>query len=286
MKKILNKYEDFNKLLINKYIPIPGLSSLYVPQSICQVNEYYLVGYYYGGKFKKRNSLIYIIDKDGYVVNKVFLDDKYHCGGIDVDINSNSLYITASGGYVNRYNLRDILNFDNKYIIPSNKFNIDRDRSLISSITGKSSISYLNIHNGKIYLGNFDKNGKSIVKVLKLDSNGIINCNSIKIINIPYDNIQGMCIYNYNNMDYYIFSSSYGRWNDSYIYISKFINDIFITVKKIKCPPMSEQINNINNGSVGIIFESGSLRYFNSRDKVKFICYLDIKKVLDKKKNV
>ena len=283
---ILNKYEDFNKLLIDKYIPIPRLNSLYVPQSICQVNDYYFVGYYYSGKFRKKNSLIYVIDKNGYIVNRVMLDGNYHCGGMDVDINSNSLYITASGGNVNRYNLSDFMNFDNKNIIFNDRFNVDRDRLLISSISGKSSVAYLNIHNGKIYLGNFNNLGKSIFKIFKLDKNGRIILDSEKVLNVPYDNIQGMCIYNYNGCDYYIFSSSYGRWNDSYIYISIFINNKFVTVNKIIIPPMSEQINNMDMGNIGIIFESGSLRYFNSRNKIKYICFLDKDKIFKKQNNV
>jgi len=288
-KKISNKYKKFSNSLMENFIPIPYLYTKYIPQSFCKYKDYTIVGCFDSRRRKKglfstwdrRNSLIHVINNEGKVINTLVIDGKYHLGGIDIDYNSGSLYVTASNGYVNRYLIRDIININNKYLYKKEIYMVDSDRKLISYVTKNSSIAFLNIYNGKLYLGNFNKNGNSNIKIYKLDKDGKIVLGSEKVIRNPYNYTQGMCIYRYKNTNYYIFSTSYGMFNNSILYISRLIDNEFVTVKRVSLPPMSEQVNNINN-NIGILFESGSIRYFGCLYKIRHICEVDIKILLDK----
>lgn len=277
------KYKTFLKSMIKKYVGIPFVGSTYVSQGVCRVNNYTLITFY--DYTKVNNSIICIVDDSSREFRIVYLDGKYHCGGIGYHEKSNSIYITGSSkgntSYINKYNYDDILNKDKVYA--KVKFRVDDNNTLKSSISGKSSVAYLFVLDNQIYLGNFSFKGDGRIKRYYLDDNGNLMMSSSIILNNPYINTQGMCKYKYKGDDYYLFSTSYGRRYDSIIYITKLNNNKFETVKKIKFPVMSEQINIDKNGIVYIIFESCACIYSKAKNKVCDVCFFEFEKLLNSK---
>lgn len=287
----LTKYKEFNKYITSPIITIPKLNSKidtdYIPQGICHTSSHILITAY--DNFKKNNSIIYILDNKGNHLNNILLDGKYHCGGITYNKNTENIYITGSSGqeegkssYINKYNLKNILDPKNKTIKPISKIKIDNNNTLKSSITKKSSVAFLTTHQNKIYLGNFTQYKKGLIKIYNLNDSGEIISKTEKIITNPYKKTQGLCIYNYKNKDYFFFSTSYGKNNNSHIFISILDkNNKFKTIKKIKLPPLLEQINIYNNKLI-IIFESSSNKYKTTcKISINKIYFLDIETILN-----
>lgn len=288
--KKLRKYKIFVKSMNNKYISIPNLESNFVPQGICKIDNYYLITAY--DYTKEKNSVIYVIDSNNKLINKVFLDGKYHSGGIAHHKESNSVYVTGASGinngnssYINKYNLKDILSKDKVYT--TSKIIVDDNNTLKSSITKKSSAAYLTIYNNELYLGNFTWNSNGIIKKYNLDNNGNIILSSSTIIHNPYKKTQGICKCKYKEEYYYLFSTSYSRIKDSILYISKLnSNNKFITIKKINLPVMSEQLNITKEKEIYILFESGAKKYWNAKNRVKDICFFDFEKIIKSNKKI
>lgn len=275
----LKRYRLFVKGMKNKYVLIPNINNEFVPQGFCFVNDYILITLY--DSLKKRNSVVCLLDKEGELIKVVSLDGKYHCGGIAYHKKSNSIYITGSSGvnngkssYINRYKFIDFLSKDR--VCAVSKYKVDSDNTLESSINSKSSVAYLTINKDYIYLGNFSLKKVGKIKRYKLDSNGSLLFDSSVIIDNIYKKTQGLCI----TGEYFLFSTSYGRSKDSIIYISKYSNNRFKTIKKIKFPVMSEQINIDKFGEISVIFESGLLKFNGVKNRVNDICFFDLNKFL------
>ena len=271
----LKKYKTFINSMRDKYIKIPNINDTYIPQGVSQIDNNILITYY--DYTKKNNSIIYLYNIDTKEERIITLDGIYHCGSISYHIPSNSIYIPGNSSYINKYNYQDILTKDK--ISYTKTFKVDNNNSLRSSISNKSSVAYLSIYKDELYLGNFSHK-KGIIKKYIIDKEGNIEENNYTLLINPYKDTQGICKYYYNNEEYYIFSTSYTRFKDSTLYITKLINNTFKTIKKIKLPPMSEQINT-NNKELYILFESNSKVYKNSLNKVADICYLDFEKLLN-----
>lgn len=278
----LKKYRTFIKGMKNKYIEVPNSDSNYIVQGFCFVNSYTLITAY--DKNRIDNSIIYLINSNEELIKKVFLDGKYHCGGIAYHKSSDSIYITGDSNmnkglssYVNKYRFIDILNCDKVYACC--KYEVDNNNMLKSSISNKSSVAYLTIYDNYIYLGNFSRNSNGKIKKYKLDNNGDILIDSCIILNNIHKNTQGMSLCKYNGEEYYIFSTSFGRVRDSIIYISKLSNNKFKIVKKIKFPVMSEQVN-IDDGEVAFIFESSCDSFMDAKNRVLDICFFEFEKLL------
>lgn len=279
----LKKYRLFVKGMKNKYILVPNINNEFVPQGFCFVDDYTLVTLY--DSLRKRKSVICLLDKDGELIKVVSIDGKYHCGGIAYHKRSNSIYITGDSGinngkssYVNKYNFFDILTKDR--VCAVSKYKVDNDNTLESSINGKSSVAYLTINENDIYLGNFTLKKVGKIKKYKLDNNGNIIFDSCVVLDNIYKKTQGLSIYKYNGNEYFLFSTSYGRVKDSVIYISKLSSNKFKTIKKIKFPVMSEQINVDNFREVSVMFESGVLKFKGVKNRINDICFFDLKKFL------
>lgn len=177
----LKKYKEFNNHIISNPISLPKLNNKtdtdYIPQGICHTSNYILITAY--DNLKKNNSIIYILNNKGNHIKNILLDGKYHCGSIAYNQNTESIYITGRSGvdsgmssYINKYNIKDILNTRN--IKPISKIKVDTNNTLKSSITKKSSVAFLTTYKNKIYLGNFSKFKKGIIKIYELDNSGEI----------------------------------------------------------------------------------------------------------------
>ena len=89
-----------------------------------------------------------------------------------------------------------------------------------------------------------------------------------------------MCIYKYKEKNYYLFSSSFGRRNNSKIYIAKLDkNNNLKLYKQIKLPCLAEQINTDEN-NISILFESCAKKFSNAKIIMDDICYLDFEKLI------
>ncbi len=281
----LSDYEGFTSCMIDKYIDIPGLDKNFVPQGSCQVGDYtLLVGY---SSVSGENSTLYVIDKNGNVIKNITLDGAYHCGAVSYDEKTGSVYITGKSGaddgkscYINQYGLGDIFHNNGEELIPNNKIQVDNDNSLKSSTNDKSSAAYLTVNDGYLYVGNFDKNGDGIIKRYKIKSDGTLG-NEV-IIDNPFGKTQGMCVYNYEGEDYYIFSCSGGRTNDSNIYVATMDeNGNLVQCGEMTLPCMAEQISNCGDNGISVLFESCAGEYCDSANQtIDDICYLDPEELL------
>ena len=279
----LENFSDFTDCMNGDYIKIPIGNTNFIPQGSCQVGDYtLLVGY-----TKGENSTLYVMDKNGNVIKNITLDGSYHCGGISYDSGTGSVYISGKGGadggvssYINQYNLNDILNNDGSELVPTNKIQVDNNNSFKSSTNDKSSVAYLTVNDGYLYAGNFDNDGKGIIKKFKINSDGSLG--EAVIIDNPFEKTQGMCIYNYNGTDYYMFTSSHGKGNPSNIYIATMDeNGNLVKCGQMALPCMAEQISNCGDNGISILFESCAKKYRGEANEViDDICYLDPEKIL------
>lgn len=269
------RYKDFVRCMIDKFVRVPFAGDNFVPQGVCLVDNFMLITFYdYTGKDK---SVVFVVDVDGDGCRMVRLDGKYHCGGIAYHKMSDSVYIAGDSGYVNKYSYRDILVKDQ--VCAEVKFFVDCDNLLISGVDGKSSVGFLSVYGNYIYVGNFiDDVGK--IKRYDLDTCGRIVMDSCIIWNNPYKKTQGFCRCKYRGEDYYLFSTSYGRRNDSFLYISKRVDDEFLMVKKKKMPVLAEQINIGELDEIYIIFESCAFKYSSAKNIVRDVCFLDLERLL------
>ncbi len=271
MKNVFkNNYNSFNKSKIKKFCTVPISETNYVPQGVCQIKDYILIGCY--DYTKNSNSVIFVCSSKS--TKMIFLDQKIHCGGMAYYEKTDSLFVTGRGfdnkSFINSYCGKKILELKNLSTLTVDKtFCVDDDCSLYSSSAKHSSPAYLTIYNNYLYVGNFvssnsmDKNN-CIIKKYKILLTGDLS-SKYDIIKNPFSNTQGMCIFEYNNQKYYIFSRSFGRKRNSIINLCKINKDkTFYDIKAVVFPSMLEQINYYNEDFLVLLFESCAVCYSNT----------------------
>ena len=302
--KITEKEEfaEFFKSFRSNFIT-PGLMEGIIPQGMCfdETTGYFLIsGYYEDGDFP---SMIMAVDSnDGKLVGAYPLkttngDDYYgHAGGIASS--QNTIYLTSGGEC---------------YTIPSIDLKNHPNGSALH-FKGKFKLntagSFACIHNNILWVGDFVESttddrdaaahittlttgetfyaycegyllneGLPDTKKINSESNGYI---PDYMLAIP-EQVQGMA---FTKAEKIIFSTSYGRKNNSKIYI---FDDILINekvdtitidnksidvlacsseylIKEITAPPMTEGMANTQDG-VYLLFESGASKYRNHGGK-------------------
>lgn len=257
--KLKNNINE-NTILKNETIKISiPIESTMVPQGFNILNNYFIFSSY--DYQEKENSVIYVTNNQGNIINKCKLDIIAHVGGIAYSKTRKSLFVAANGGYINEYSIVDILSKNqakniNSYNVGYKLFNY-RNKNF-------NEVSFLTIHNNKLYLGSFSLLNKGLMKVYNLDK----DLTYIQEFTIP-NKVQGVSFYK----DKIIFSLSYGRNNPSYIVLCDF-NDNFNYKKSKKkvyqIDPMSEQIA-VYNDTLLVTFESGSKLYYNCYKKNQMI---------------
>ena len=267
---VSHNYQDFSKLLVEANIKIPYEDD-FIPQGITIVNDYIFIA----GYKENSNSICYVIDKNGIVYNKIDLNTKSHVGSIAYDSINELIWMPDEDGLLNAYELTDFFyksSIDYKYQFKdlANEFvsYIDKD---------KVSISFLTIDNSYIYIGNFSKNDKSMVKKYKINNKNKIKLQYINSFYLP-SKTQGITFIDYNKKKYLISSNSFGRTNTSRLNIYEYknnIEDYTNNNKYIDIPPMSEQIQ-FNLNKMYVLFESGANKYSDGIDRIEYICILDI----------
>lgn len=299
LKSKLEKNDDYKKFLsvFSQDITVPGLFEGLIPQGICVDGEngnIIISGYYEKGELP---SMLCIVNADTKkllksVKIKTESGEIYsgHAGGLASS--DGYIYITSDGEamVIKKSDLYAAANGESVKVASNFKLNTDG--------------SFANVTNGVLWAGTFSENSKKVhsqskdvftlssgetfyaycegyilenglpsVKKLNSESNGYI---PDYYFAIP-DEVQGMTV---TNAGSFVFSSSYGRRNDSVIRV---FDDITISQKvgtvnidgveielkaassdilktQYTAPPMSEGIDCFD-GKVVLLFESGASKY-------------------------
>jgi hypothetical protein len=273
-------YQDFNKILIEANTKIP-FEDDFIPQGITIVNDYIFIA----GYKENSNSICYVIDKNGIVYNTIDLNTTSHVGSIAYDSINELIWMPDEDGLLNAYELTDFfykssINYKYQFKDLANEFTSYVDKN-------KVSISFLTIDNSYIYIGNFSKNDKSMVKKYKINNKNKIKLQFVNSFYLP-SKTQGITFIDYNKKKYLISSNSFGRTITSRLNIYEYKNNIEdytnINNKYIDIPPMSEQIQ-FDLNKMYVLFESGASKYSDGIDRIEYICILDILSYLKDDKN-
>ncbi len=279
VSEILDKYPELENVLTQANIRIPNEDNM-IPQGITYLKNNILITAYDGSK--KNNSLVYVLDSKGNIINKVDLNNKSHVGGIMYDVDHNLIWIPDENGVLNAYNSEDFL--VKQKVSPLYVFDNVSEGLKNFENKSKNLIAFLTIKDNHLFIGNFSKTENILVKEFDIVLNDEkIDLKYIRNFKVPAKT-QGIIFVKKNNKDYLILSNSYRRRSKSHIYVFEYNDDInFYSIqnaKKIALPPLLEQIT-VKNSKIYALFESGAKRYNNAIDKVGFICELDIDKIID-----
>jgi len=260
-------------------ISIPIVKDM-VPQGMIIVKNRNLISAY--DYKQEKNSVIYVVDKKGNIVNTCQLDIISHVGGLAYDYSNNLIWVAGVGGYINAYNIEEVLTKENVQTI----YKVNVGDGLIDFQNDKLSlVSFLTYYRNVLYVGSFSLNSRGIVKKYRISiESDEINLNYLDSFKIP-DKVQGIAFYNLNDNDYMFLSISFGRENDSkikgYIY-DEAIKDY--TKKRIRyveynLPPMVEQIT-IDNNLLYALYESQASVYSNCSAISNNVTIIEIKNII------
>ncbi len=304
-KSDITQIEEFKSFFKNfkADFTIPGLFEGIIPQGICYIGEldaFAISGYYEDGLFP---SMLMLVDRNSGNFTKAFplqnvdgKDYSGHAGGLTAS--EDYIYITSeSTCYICEIDsLKELengeaLQFESNFKLNSfGSFACFNDGILWtgdfieSSEKGReSSRKITTLNSGETFYayceGYILKDGLPDIKRINSETNGYI---PDYLLAIP-EQIQGM---SFTPSGKIIFSTSYGRKNNSKIYV---YDDVLLTEKigtykieeteidllacssdllkeTIIAPPMAEGIIQTEKGQY-IIFESGATKYRNHRGK-------------------
>lgn len=272
---ILFKYPSLNKFIKYANIKVPNVFG-FIPQGIEVINKYIFITGYFDNQ---DNSICYILDETGNIVNKVILDTNSHVGSISYDKLNNLIFIPGEEDSVYVYNLNDFFTKENVYRV----YQLNNLASDFIDFKDKSKlhIAFLRVDEKFLYIGSFNLNEPCLVKKYIIEKNN--NKLKVKYINSFKVNkkIQSITFINKNNNKYMILSSSYGRKYTSNMYVYLYndkTTDYEIPEKTYTFPPMMEQIS-IYENTLYMLFESNAYKYSDALDKMSYIIELDVNKM-------
>ncbi len=255
-----NKYLNYNASKIEDFCTIPVVGTNFVPQGVCQFHDKIALTCYDSNKIE--NTILIVCSKTSYKI--LSLDDRMHGGSVCYHEESDSLYVTGRGigvkSFIHRYCGKNILDAeDHSMITATNIYCVDESNDLYSSSAKHSSPGFMTCYKNYLFVGNFSDyahahKNNGILKKYRIAKDGSITSKS-EIIYNPYSNTQGLCIYEKDNKEYYVFSRSFGRKRNSILNIATYDNHHFENIATNVLPCMSEQVSQYNNDIV-IIFES------------------------------
>ena len=94
------KYPDLEDVLKEAKISLPN-EKVMVPQGITLMDNYILVSAYNSNSYT--NSICYVIDQNGKLINMVYLDNPSHVGGLAYDKENDLVWIPGEKGILNAY---------------------------------------------------------------------------------------------------------------------------------------------------------------------------------------
>ncbi len=277
---------------------MPGLDSGFVPQGICYSEE--LGAFLISGYTDDSNSRIYAVDKKTSEAKEIILKDyTAHAGGIAS--NGKDIWVcsggsTEKGGKLYHFTTDTIAQAENGDEIA---FNSKTELNVKGSFSGCSEDM---IWVGEFYTksGGYEVNpdhayGKNHAWACgyKVNDDGSLSLEAV--ISVP-DEVQGMSVLEDNTV---IFSTSYGRYNDSALQIytpytqwekstvsinGKDVDFYGCTKKdrvaKIEMPTLMQGIE-CNGDNLYTIFESGAEKYSNAKKIITNAYVLDINAVIE-----
>lgn len=285
-KRNINRtYKDFSSVS-KEYCDIPGLDTKFVPQGITY-NELHQVILVVGYSSDDTPSPIYVLNKDGKEIKKITFklesgkDYTGHAGGI---VSFNNIVFVSSEKKVYKLDINKILNANNNDCITVDKTTkVDLDGAtmfIYNNYLFVTEFYYPKKYETEKshYIQTSNGTNKALALAYEIDEENISGLKS----NIPQialsipDKVQGIVIKN-NEI---IFSTSYGRQNDSYLYKYKNIlleetnktykyNDLTLPlyiidnkdqIKTMLSPSMSEGVCLLDNKLL-ILFESAAKKY-------------------------
>lgn len=251
-------------------IPIPGLTTQYVPQGICEdENNIYISAYYKKKKNEgtKKNSKIYILDKHtGNLKKTLFVQSEAHFGGLTIV--GNNLWITRGKGFLVIPLATVSSKTDGSTIALSECYTADVSKTL------KGNASFCYYDGTVLWVGTFKENSRSQMDGYEIGTaaGGTFPLRKKYSMNIPKQ-IQG-CVRLKDGR--FVLSASWGRNNNSKIYVTQdviknnrtgLILKIFISTlnsQVITAPPMSEGLSLTNKQGLRVLFESGADCYYGN----------------------
>lgn len=244
----------------------------YVLQGLCKVDDKYLLSAY---DYKHTDkSILYILDENLERYSIKELDTYSHVGGITYDPKNEIIWITDSEGVIVAYDKSEILS--HHPLINSNCKRVYVGRDL-DNIFGECSAAYITYHDNKLYVGNFNTKGNTIIKEFKINEIGMINPFDYRTFNVT-GFIQGITFYEEDDKNYLIVSSSFGKRFDSTLQVYDF--DTLERVNRIKANEMMEEII-VDDNELVTIYESNA-KVYKRHKKGTDIITLDINKILTK----
>ncbi len=244
----------------------------YVLQGLCKVdNKYLLSAYDYKHTDK---SILYILDEDlkSYTIKQ--LDTYSHVGGITYDPINEYIWITDSDGVITAYDKKEILSYHPLICTNYRRIYVGKE---LDNIFGDCSAAYITYHDNKLYVGNFNTKGNTIIKEYKINDYGMINIFEYRKFNVS-GFIQGLTFYEKDDKNYLIVSSSFGKHFDSTLQVYDF--DTLELINKIKANEMMEEII-VDEDELITIYESNA-KIYKRHKKGTDIITLDINKIITK----
>lgn len=272
---------------------MPGLESGFVPQGLCYSKE--LGAYLISGYTDDGNSRIYVVDAKTNTSKEIILKDfTAHAGGIAS--NSNSVWV-SSGSYIYHLSLDDIARTENGA-------ELEFDSKIKLPVKG----SFMGCSDDMIWVGEFYTNsggyevdpdhayGKNHSWACGYSVNADGSVELKAVISVP-DEVQGMTVLSDNTV---IFSTSYGRYNDSALQIytpytewnQSNVNignedipfygcDTSDRIAKIEMPTLMQGIE-VVDGKLCVIYESGAEKYSNAKEVINCVQIIEIDEVLNR----
>lgn len=306
IEKIVNHLGiGYSKVDVRNYaedaFAVPGLDEDFIPQGICYIDS--LDKFAVSGYVKGDNSRIYLVDKETGESKKLIISDfTEHAGGIASY--GNDVWVSSGGdenegGFV--YHLSAVT-----LSLARDGAEIDFDGSFQTWCRGSTIFcDGENMIVGEFYERNdypSDENhvyGKNHawacgyeLPISPLSYNGEKRTPDF-IISVP-DKVQGLAVSADKNV---IFSSSYGRNNDSTLYIYTPYNEWKKTeatidgetvplyaperdslIAKLKMPTLMEGIDT-EQGNLYVVFESGAKNYSDAKEVITQVWDVNLTKI-------
>ena len=300
----------YDKIDVKSYstdaFAVPGLQDDFVPQGLCYVEDLSL--YAVSGYVKGDNSRIYLVnDKTGEAKKLILKDFDLHAGGIASY--KDSVFVSAGGNenegghiyHISTDILRkakdgDTVSFDGKFKVPT------RASALYAS---DDMLFVAEFYEKRDYPSNKEhhqKGNKAWACGYKLPLNADYESGELLtpdvVLSIP-DKVQGLSVTDSGKV---VFSTSYGRKNDSVLYIFAPYEEwdsttvkigerevpLYISTKetrllKTTIPTLSEGID-FHDGRLYILFESGAEIYADAKEIIEHVWETDVEKLLQNEK--
>ena len=238
----------------------------------------------------RHNSVMYVLDQaNGAHIATLVFDDKSHVGGVTFD--GDYVWVAKGGNCkIEGYSFVDV-----RACIEMGSYNYPMCES-VCEVQCESVTSFVTCYDDYIWVGTFsgDETQNGVLIGYVVEENGGVHCvETHKVIEIPpYAN--GAAFIDTELGPYLCVVTSYGRTNDSKMYVYDATNLSLLTANEIATlpefsnytlPPMAEELC-VENDDIYFLFESASTAYSFIEDNmcddvVNTICILDRRNIIN-----